>query len=133
MSGWLQGFFDGEGCAVLWKKPWPNGNLRTRYCVVAANTDWSLVRTCSEYLDSLGISHKINGPYQYRKDRKPNWRILITKGANIVAFSDQVGFASPEKAGVLSELVAWIKRPGRRMGPVSWTPDAQLQIVSKEG
>jgi len=107
-AGWLQGFFDGEGSASF-KTHSKSGKRHTNRYLSVGNTDIVLLTKCSDYLTQLGISHT-KFKNKERPQRKPFYTLYITKAADILTFSDKVGFVSPHKVATLACIVGWINR-----------------------
>jgi hypothetical protein len=111
MAGWLSGFFDGEGSAVL--KETVNGKKHTNYFLSVSNTDAELMKQCSYFLDVLEIGHT---KWTYRAktpNRKPFATLHICRAPDIIQFFLKVGFGAPHKAEILRKIVAWIERPAK--------------------
>ena len=112
-DGWLRGFFDGEGSVFLKTR---EKYKTTTYMLSVGNTDLALMAQCSAYLDQLGIRHtkfrqkEKQRNYKDGYNRKPMFVLHICRAEAIKVFAEKVGFASPDKAMLLSLIVDWINR-----------------------
>lgn len=104
MAGWLQGFADGEGYMHFANSP-NGGHYRS---IELVNTDDSLVKTASEYLQSLGIAYHI--ATHIRKDGyKPIHKVTISGRDNLIRWHSLIGFAQPDKQRKLEEGITSYK------------------------
>lgn len=108
MSGWLRGFFDGEGSVVF--KTSAGGKRHASYYLSVVNTDLALMNTVRDYLDALGVGHS-DFSQRTREGKKPCYGLHIQRAEDILLFAQEVGFGSVDKQSTLDIIVSWITRP----------------------
>lgn len=110
MSGWLRGFFDGEGhvrFGRVYRRD--SGHWATCRYVAVGNTDIHLLARCCEYLSALGIHYTRFNEIR-REGRKPFSTLHIVREKDLLLFIKHVGLSAPRKVAALRLIEQWIKR-----------------------
>lgn len=108
-QGWLQAFFDGEGCIHV--RHQAKGNHRLIFVITVSNCDKELIDRCSEFLAFFNIEFKRYYKTNFsvaQKSRKPQHFINISKQVALIRFFLHIGFHTNRKQQKLKEASSYI-------------------------
>lgn len=127
-SGWLRGFFDGDGCA---HNADDTMSVDIDYKVSCSSINISSMRDVSALLLGIGIQHGF-GIYSYADGvRRDKAIIQITHHADLLRFRDLVGFYCEEKAAKLEDSCKFKRKIARYGSVAALTPE--IEKLRREG
>jgi len=111
-TGWISGFFDGEGNASF-RSPKNRKHGSFKYEVAMSNTDLHLIEMCQNALNALGIGNRCSAPYK-TQGHKPIYRVNISKQADIRKFIALIPVFSPHKVAALQSMLQYFDRSSHK-------------------